>query len=774
MSRLARGVGHRSGQALALVALTAVVVGGCLVSTAISQVSDTPAGALGVLLVLGVVVLAVQAAQVAQGRRAELAIAQVRGLGGMRLLAMFVAEPILLILVGAALGVGAGRLVLGVVAGRWLDAEDAAVARELGTAAWVVVGVATAAAVAAVVVGSWRPTRQPVATQLDAGRRPRPPGSWVLLGQVTVIVAAVVGTYQAASGTGSKDGWAGILNPALLSPVLLGLAAGQVVVWLIQGVALAASARTRSRGRIASFLAVRRLARRADSAFGARVMVAAGVVAAITASAASDVSGWQDESTRLSIGGPVSYRVDAGPMAAYDTSHAADPEGRWLMAMTQVPDESEAYRRMFADTERWDAVVGDFFAGTAAAGVESHLGAFTDGSTIDLIPATTASITFDTATLEQSAAVTAILQYLTSDGVNGSVSLTPRRADIDPGQPTYTVTRRIPDCEAGCLVRQLAVDGFPPGASMPLELTSLTFGDEQLFERDTFVAEHGSPRSGDAEQRGSSVFVELSVYGNAVTMRPASSLETLTAVITPGLTVGGSGRRSVGYSVDGSQRSIDVVADVDGLPFLGGDGMMLDLPRAMTSGNRVIPASTSYVVARDDTPDAVLAALEDGGLVSDRTDFDDALAATRAESSAQGVRLYVVMSVGAGLIALIGLASAVAGQRDDRRREAAGLRTVGVRSPDLARSLRVEAAWLATASFAVIAVVGWIGARLTVKGLDLTPDTRAAIPLQIEPSLPLIAAVAASSALLVAVVTVAANRRVARSARPGLLREAAA
>src|SRR6476469_7385895 len=100
------------------------------------------------------------------------------------------------------------------------------------------------------------------------------------------------------------------------------------------------------------------MARRSDTVFGTRLVIAAAVVTAVTASATTAVQAWQDEATRLSLGGPRQFSVDDGALAAYNASRAADPDGRWLMAMVGVPDGSEPYRRVFADTSRWDAVVG--------------------------------------------------------------------------------------------------------------------------------------------------------------------------------------------------------------------------------------------------------------------------------------------------------------------------------------------------------------------------------------------------------------------------------
>ena len=77
--------------------------------------------------------------------------------------------------------------------------------------------------------------REPLIEQLDASHRPTPAAAVVLFGQTGVIVAAAIASYESTQQPARATGWAAIADPSLLTPVLLGLAAGQAAVWLVRG-----------------------------------------------------------------------------------------------------------------------------------------------------------------------------------------------------------------------------------------------------------------------------------------------------------------------------------------------------------------------------------------------------------------------------------------------------------------------------------------------------------------------------------------------------------
>ena len=379
----------------------------------------------------------------------------------------------------------------------------------------VAAGAAVACVVASVVAGSWRIVREPLIEQIDASHRPTPAAAVVLLGQTGVIVAAAIAVYQSTQHAGARDGWAAIADPSLLTPVLLGLAAGQAAVWLVRGFGAAMTRPGRRDGGIAPFLAVSRLARRSDTAFGARVVIAAGVVAAVTASAGAVATAWQDESTRIAMGGPIRYTVDPGAaLAAYETTHQVDPDGRWLMAMVSAPDESETYRRVFADMDRWDNVVGDFFAGTGAGSMGRGRATLETGATVASMDGDAVTATFNTASLATNRHVEVSVYYATPRGGVATVILRP--PDNPPSTGRVEVTAKVrPACADGCVVNQIVIDGFHIRPFHVLVISSLRFGDHSLLDQGTWQVETPVRH---AQQTAHGLRVSLTYYGDSVTV----------------------------------------------------------------------------------------------------------------------------------------------------------------------------------------------------------------------------------------------------------------
>ncbi len=767
MSQLVRGIWWRRAHALTLLALGTVVIAGCLVSVTFSELTDTEPGSAGILLVLGVVALSVQAAAAARARRHEIALAQIRGRHGARLFTYYLAEPITILVIATGLGVLLGTWVTRVAADAWLGADTEV---KISGSGWTAVAVAAAASLAAVIAGSWRTVREPLIGQLDDSHRPKQAPAIVLFGQTVVIVAAAVAAYQASNNEGSREGVAGLANPALLSPILLGLAAGQVAVWGIQAAASWQARRSGSGGRLATFLAVRRLGRRSDTVFGTRLVIAAAVVGAVTASATTAVASWQDETTRLALGGPRQFSVEKGGLAAYEAAHRVDPEGEWLMAMVSAPDDSLPYRRVFADTERWDTVVGDFLTSTGAAGVTARVTALSAGNGVQAATGGTATVELNNASLQELSRVKLTLLYVNDSGSIAPVFL--KAPQNPPSHGTTRVSTKLEGCAQGCVATQLVFDGSRPDRSEDvLAVTRLDFGGVDLLAADRWGVARDDRVFGDATQRGRTLFVAFSEYGDRISVKAASSRQTLAAVTTVGFMPDRQAKAPIAYAVDGSEHPVEVVGTAPGLPFVGRQGMLLDLSRALAFSGTTIPDADAYVVARSDTPESVLNDLEATGVVGESRSFTTSLDSARQRADAQGVHLYTLMSIFAAAIAAIGLAASVAGQRGERQREAASLRVSGVRSRHIRAAHRKEASWLGICAFVVVGLTGWLASRLTLEGLALVPQSPYSARLTAEPSLPVLIAVAAAAGALVGVVTLFANRHIARRSPPSMLRD---
>ncbi len=769
MSQLVRGIVWRGRQTITLFLLGTVVVAGCLVAVRFSELTDTPAGSVGVLLLLGVVALSAQAAASARSRRPEIALAQIRGRHGVRLFVYFLTEPFAVLLLSTVAGVLLGRLVTRLAADRWLETAGGG-AERIGRLGWSTVAITVAASVAAVLAGSWRSVREPLVEQLDSGHRPRPSATVVLFGQTVVIVAAGIAAFQATQHPGSRGGWAGIVNPALISPILLGLAAGQLAAWGLRASAALASRRSRGADRIGVFLAVRRMARRSDTVVGTRLVIAAAVVTAVTASATNAVGSWQDESTRLSLGGPRQYPVDSGALAAYQASHLADPAGRWLMAMVSAPDGSESYRRIFADTDRWQRVVGDFLDSTGAGSVADQTSQLEVGQPLGVATGDQASMVFTNRSLIGVSQVMVTLNYATSGGSIEPVTFRPKRPASGSG--ATTVVTRLRGCDDGCSVVGLIVEGFRPhtGKARFVDITAIDFGGQSLLAQAGWTTTPSESTVGSG-QRADQLTVGLNYFGDPTSFYPAGATQRLAALTTPGLSLDSSRKGAIAYAVDGSEHLVEEVGHVTALPMIGRTGALLDLPRAMAGGGSTIAAAQAVIVARADTPATVLELLGSSGAVGEPRAFTSSLERAQRRPEVQGVRLYTLMSGFAALIALLGLAAAVSGQRPERQREAASLRVTGVRARHIRAAHRREAMWLAVWAGIAVGVTGWLAARLTLEGLSLVPQTAYSPVLQGEPRWSTVAVVAVGAGLLVGLVTWGANRRIAGGSPPSLLRE---
>ncbi|HET8959137.1 ABC transporter permease, partial [Nocardioides sp.] len=355
MNRTLRGVWARRGTLLPLLLLTAVVVAGVVAVVALAAGSRTSAAVAVPLLALGLVAVPTSGRELAATRRREIAVARLRGVTSGQLAATLAVEPLLVLLVGSAAGTVVGALVAAAADRLWVGAESSLGLNVLPAVAMIVV-----VGLTAVLVGMAGALREPLADQVSVAERPRAASTAALFGSVLVLVAAVVATYRSSVVDAADPGWV-----VLAGPALVGLALGQITVWVVRLLA-AAGVRWTSSSSLPGFLATRRLARMAEAASPIRLVVAATVVAAVSLTGAQQVGQWSEATARMRVGAP--YRIaleDTDATDALRLTRDLDPDGAWLMAATVVPDEgSVPARRAFLDVSRYDAVIGDFYSGT--------------------------------------------------------------------------------------------------------------------------------------------------------------------------------------------------------------------------------------------------------------------------------------------------------------------------------------------------------------------------------------------------------------------------
>jgi hypothetical protein len=763
-----RGIAARRLLSLTIFVLTALMVSGTLVSIAFSRLTGVSRGAAGALVLLGFVALATQSVESIRRREPEIALAKLRGRKGGRLLVFAVAEPCVVVVCGAFAGVVGGWLVTGLVVDAWLPSGTTA---HLGRPEWTWIGLVTLGSLLLVVAASWSVVRAPLLGQLTAARRPHAATTFALFLQLLVVIGAVVSVYQAHQAVRSRVDWV-----TLVSPALVGLAGGQVMVWLVLAVLAIVVPHTRG-AQVGWFLTVRRLLRRADSLGVIRVVVAAGVVFGVAASASIAAQNWRDDRARLEVGGPVSYPVPAGALRAYAAAVSADPQRRWLLPVVGYTASTDASdRRVFVDFDRWRPVVGDFFAGTPSGEVATVLAAARPTPPVRVDVGTEMSATVVASSLAGAKNLTLGFQYVDDHGDSAEASLALRRGGgAAAGRGLSRFSGQVPRCHLACSVIEVDLSGRTSergGPRTPLRLVDATFAGQSVL--DPASGAHPVPAQQGLHVVREDTTLEVTtapLFGDVWVLGSFRSRDAQPAVSAGDITSDIERGQSVVEGIDGVPRAVSVVAQVPALPLVGTSGRLLDLASALAGSGGSIPDTEAVVIARADTPARVITALRSTHTVGRPTTYDQVRERLGQTPRAQGTRLYVLVAGFAALIALVAIASALTQQIQERRREAASLRSVGVRPKAVAGAYRREALVLAGTTFVGTTLAAWTACRALLPALPLVSGWEFAPALDATPRVSFITVSALVSGLVVGAVTFLAFRRVSRAAAPRILRE---
>lgn len=763
-----RGIAARRLLSLTIFTLTGLVVCGTVVAVSFSRLTSVSRGSAGALVLLGFVALTAQSVESVRRREFELALARLRGRRGLRLLVFAVAEPCLVVVGGALAGLAVGWFVTRLVVDAWVAKGTTA---SFGRDEWTGAALVTLGGLVLVVISSWRMLRAPLLDQLAGARRPRAATTAGLFLQLVLVLGAVVTIYQAHQARATRVDWV-----TLVSPAVVGLAAGQVLVWSVLALLAFAVPRTPS-ARVGWFLTLRRLLRRADSLAVIRIVVAAGVVFGVALSASTAAQVWREDRARLQVGAPVSYPVAAGALRAYQAAARADPGGHWLLPVAAYTSSTEgADRRIFVDTARWRSVVGDFFAGTPSATVTGRLEAFGRTPTLRVGTGDHMSATVVSSSLRGTRGLSLTFQYVDDHGDTSVANLPLRAGGGAPADPDLTrFSGGLPRCDFACSVFEVDIAGItqdPRRPRPPLQLADATVAGRELLAESSGIrlAPHQAGlrvvRNGDM----------LLIRASADTPTSWTLGSFRSGTTQPALSTGGFQSRVDHGSptvegVDGLARRESVVAKVTALPFVGTLGSMLDLGSALVGSGGSVPATDAMILARSNTPAAVITALRATHSVGRPTTYPNVLERLGQTRRAQGIRLYALVAAFAGLIALVSIASAVTQQTRERRREAASLRSVGVRARAIAGAYRREALVLAVTTFVGTTIAAWIASRVLLPALPLVSGWAYAPPLDAAPRLMFITLSALVAGAVVGAVTFVAFRRVSRSSPPRILRE---
>ena len=435
--------------------MAGVVVAGAVTVLQFAEAAGTSRWLTAPLLLLGAVAVPSIGAELAVARREEIGLARLRGIHGFRLWRFLLVEPLLAIVVGTLLGIAVGAAGTVFATKTWLDETAAPLeqpallaAAAIAVAALVIVGLSAAAAL-----------REPLSVQVATRRRPRRATTLAVFLSVLVLVGAGVAAYRSRSAAGEPD----LL--VLLGPALVGLALGQVAIWVIRIAARSLTPATERRG-IGAFLAARRLARADDLVTPVRLVVAAAVVGSLALSGAVSVDRWTEEQAGVEVpGARTIVATEIGAMGAVDLTERVDPEGDHLIATAIVRNEGRlGERRAYVDAGRWDAVVGDFYDGTPARAASDAVDRLGTGAVPLQATGERLTVTARATTLpppqvftapdgtrfesRPSSALVVRVSYIGSDNVSGTATATVRlRREGVPGRvlgPAARLRRRLP------------------------------------------------------------------------------------------------------------------------------------------------------------------------------------------------------------------------------------------------------------------------------------------------------------------------------------------
>ena len=224
MSRATLGARARRGPLLTLAAMAAVVVAGTVTVLGFAAAAGTSPWLVLPLAVIGALAVPAAGHELAVARREEIGLARLRGVHGARLVVFMLAEPLTAILAGAVAGVALGVAGTWLATWRWLDAPEVALAGSTPAA----VGAVVAVGLLGVFAGMASSRSEPLSDQVSIATRTRPASTAATFGSVLILVAAVIAVYR--SGRGTDPDWV-----VLAGPALVGLAAGQLTVWLLRG-----------------------------------------------------------------------------------------------------------------------------------------------------------------------------------------------------------------------------------------------------------------------------------------------------------------------------------------------------------------------------------------------------------------------------------------------------------------------------------------------------------------------------------------------------------
>jgi hypothetical protein len=694
----------------------------------------------------------------------ELALASLRGVTSRKLWGLGLAEPLALLLIATPIGISLGLGMSWLLVRSWLVPG---LPIPVVSASWVAAGLVLLAAVAVACVAVGLVVRESLASQLSGVRRPVTARRWSVIGQLTLVALALatLASKLSASGEGDPD------VTDLVLPVLLAVVAGLAATKLIAVIATWVTRRSRSRS-LSGFVSSRAISRRQEGTLVILPITVAIAVAVFGVGIYSSAAQW-----RTSVAAIVSpaHTTWSSPVSFAETlelTRRIDPEGEWVMTAGSVLNPGAHFS--VVDSSRLARVATWPETWSPGRDVDEVVAAIAPPGDVPTFAGRRISVTVDNqVTSDDPLAVE--VRFGRRDGIPLKVYLGPYPA----GETTRSA--RVPWCDdVPCPIEGITLGG---GAGTNTDMN----GSATIVE----IAADGEPVPGVVDGAGWVPTPDPAVRSAITDLREEDGrleldLDTGDSVGMARLTAGGlvqrrpalAGPKVQDRALDKLDEgfgliSVDRVGEVEGMPFVGPAGLLVDYSSFITDRPVYNSNLATRVLQREDAPQEVLDELSAAGLTIETTLADERKVLDQS-AYALALRLYGVVAALVLVMALAGLFVSTAVQLPARRRDAAALRVVGVpkRSVMIAvvRELSVVLGAAALAGILAGSLAQWVVLRTITLGYadDLTtPALVAAIsPLRLVVLAVLAAAVFGTVALISASMTV-------KGARGATLRESA-
>ncbi len=737
------------------------------------------------LVVLAVWVLGSLLVRSGDARRAEARVARLRGFPGSSMLWVTSAEPALLCLVGAVVGVALAWAVI-LEARTQLFVAASSVAFDGWTIAALLVTLS--AIVGALGLGTMRLLRSADLSE-GATRRVRAASMLSLIADATLVVLAVVALVVLAT-SGALNGHTDPL--ASVAPGLIALGVAVLGVQLILfacrvGIALSDGSKW-----VAPFLALRQTARRPGVLRQARVLIIALALACFATAAWSVARSNRETAARFQVGARAVVNVaPTSPATLESAVDKVDPGGRFAMAVADLHTSSTTL--VGVDASRLRAVAS-WPTGISAHGIAAVQRAI-DPRIVPaaVLPEHPVEVSAHVGATGQTASRLHSLELsmwvFSTTGGSTIVDL----GRLHAGEATYRGSL-AGLCPGGCRMSGLGVlpaAGAHPPSSGAVHLTvtrvasQLPGGAIRAATAHLMSGWHSGAPGVSIASGGSGLALTVSAQAmtsdagatgptTAPMAAPDDAPRALPAVVTSQLASVnvGSGSSFTSNGLDGNSIDVRPAVLATALPRIGADAELLDLDLlSNVQTGPTDPGLTDEVWLGPYAPANTVARLRAAGL--DPTTVDrSATVFTQLQRSGPALAddFLLVATLAALLVAAASTLGSLGATTRERATELTSLEVAGVPRPTLVAALGLESAILLLTALCGVGA-GVLAALMAIPSLpELTSSSLA--PLHYGLPVAAIAVVAVAVILLVAAAAAAVAVILVRRMTPILLRTA--